>query len=279
MTQKFTYHCHTNFSDGKNSLEEMVAKAKNLGFLHIGISDHLIVHKNIEQSPSWPIMTSRSDSHIYKKDFQSALSDYQKHCEKIRKLSKEENFKILVGFEVDFFTYNGWLEELKDFLSQIDYDYLISGNHFLFTNDCNTIYNIDKRLSSVIDKPKIQKLIASHFNVIAKSAESGLFKFVAHLDYVRKMGTEFCADSDFIKEKSTIVESLKKNGIATELSTKGLRKIGDFYPNEWFLKELTKNSVQMVISDDAHQVEELGIDFVKAEKKLAELNITNRLNF
>ena len=279
MIQNFTYHCHTNFSDGKNSAEEMINKAIELGFSHLGISDHLIVHKNIEQSPSWPIMISRSDDHIYKKNFHTALPEYQKHCEELRSISKKKNFKIFIGFEVDFFTYDGWQEELKEFLQQLDYDYIISGNHFLFAEDCETIYNIDKRLSSIIDKSKIQKLISNHFKTIAKSAQSELFKFVAHLDYVRKMGTEFCAEADFVKEKSEIIQALKNYNVATEISTKGLRKIGDFYPSEWFLRELKKNSVQMLISDDAHRIEELGSDFDLAEKKLTELKITNRLTF
>jgi DNA polymerase (family X) len=34
------FHCHTEESDGTNSLEEMVAAAQKLGFEYIGISDH-----------------------------------------------------------------------------------------------------------------------------------------------------------------------------------------------------------------------------------------------
>ena len=279
MIQDFTYHCHTNFSDGSCSLEEMVGQARKIGFSHIGISDHLIVHKNIEQSPSWQIMTNRSGAHVYKKDFKSTLPDYQKHCEEIRKLSRRENFKILVGFEVDFFTYDGWLEEMKEFLAQLDYDYLISGNHFLFDSSCETIYNIDKRLSGIIDKSKIQSLISSHFKAVAESAKSGLFRFVAHLDYVRKMGTEFCGSSDFAAEKSKLLEALKISGIGAEISTKGLRKIGDFYPDEWFLKKIKEQGIPMVISDDAHKVEELGFDFDKAEERLSEFGILNRIMF
>ena len=95
MIQDYTYHCHTDFSDGKNSLEEMVARAKELGFSHMGISDHLIVHKNIEQSPSWQLLISGAGAHIYKKDFKTALPAYQKHCEEIRELSRRENFQNL----------------------------------------------------------------------------------------------------------------------------------------------------------------------------------------
>ena len=237
----------------------------------------MIVHKNIEQSPSWPIMMSRSGSHIYKKDFKSALSKYQEHCEKIRRLSGTENFKIYVGFEIDFFTYSGWLEELKDFLSQLDYDYVISGNHFIFDEKCETIYNIDKRLSGIIDKSKIQNLIRSHFKTIAQSAQSGIFKFVAHLDYVKKMGTEFCSTEDYLNEKSLIISALKKSGIGAELSTKGLRKIGCFYPDDWFLDKIKQQDISVVISDDAHRVEELGYGFAIAEEKLNEVKITKRL--
>ena len=35
-----TFHCHTTYSDGKNTLEEMVNEARRLGFAYFGIADH-----------------------------------------------------------------------------------------------------------------------------------------------------------------------------------------------------------------------------------------------
>lgn len=35
-----TFHVHTTYSDGKNTLEEMLTAAKDLGFEYVGISDH-----------------------------------------------------------------------------------------------------------------------------------------------------------------------------------------------------------------------------------------------
>ncbi len=35
-----TFHCHTNASDGRNSLEEMAAAAQDLGLQYLGIADH-----------------------------------------------------------------------------------------------------------------------------------------------------------------------------------------------------------------------------------------------
>lgn len=279
MTQEYTYHCHTNFSDGKNTAEEMINQAKKLNFSHIGISDHLIVHKNIEQSPSWSMMKNKTDCHIYRKDFKTALPAYQKHCEELRECSRKHNFKIYIGFEVDFFTYDGWLEELKEFLSSLDYDYVISGNHFLFDEKCETIYNIHKNLIEIEKKEVIKKLISSHFKAIEKSAKSGLFKFIAHLDYVRKMGDMLYSVDEYKTEKMAVIKSLKDSGTGTEISTKGLRKVGDFYPDEFFLQNIKFFNLPVVISDDAHCISELGGDFYKAEEKLSELGIKNRINF
>jgi DNA polymerase (family 10) len=35
-----TFHCHTNYSDGQNTLAEMAAAAKKLGWEYLGIADH-----------------------------------------------------------------------------------------------------------------------------------------------------------------------------------------------------------------------------------------------
>lgn len=274
--QNFSYHNHTNFSDGKNSLEEMVARAKKIGFCEMGISDHLIVHKNIEQSPSWPMLAARSDCHIYQTDFRKNLSAFQKHCEEIRQMSKKENIKLYVGFEVDFFTYDGWLEEFKEFLSQIDYDYLVSGNHFLFDESGETIFNIHKNIPEFLSPEQIRKLVSQHFISIKKSIESGLFAFLAHMDYVRKIGNRYYNTTDYLEEKTSVLDALQKNNIGMEISTKGLRKINDFYPCAEILDDVAVRNISMVISDDAHRTDELGADFAKAEKALAKHGITHR---
>ena len=35
-----TFHCHTNYSDGANTLEEMAEAAKQMGWVYLGIADH-----------------------------------------------------------------------------------------------------------------------------------------------------------------------------------------------------------------------------------------------
>lgn len=49
--QNFSYHTHTVFSDGHNTIEEMLDRAEELGWREIGISDHLIVHQKYYPQP------------------------------------------------------------------------------------------------------------------------------------------------------------------------------------------------------------------------------------
>lgn len=277
--QNFSYHNHTNFSDGQSSLEEMVCQAKKLGFCEMGISDHLIVHKNIEQSPSWSKMSSRFATSVYRKDFKSCLPEFQKHCEEIRKISKKENIKLYVGFEVDFFTYDGWLGELKEFLSQLDYDYLVSGNHFMPNENGEEIINIDCVKDDIGSIKNLPEYIVNHFAAIKKSVESGMYAFLAHIDYIRKLGDDICGPTMYVKNKNDIIKSLQNNNVGIEISTKGLRKVNDFYPCGQILQEIAKHNVKVVISDDAHLTSELGMDFEKAEKELGKYGISRRLKF
>ena len=276
--QNFSYHSHTNFSDGNNTLEEMVAQAKKLGFCELGISDHLCVHKNIRQSKSWPLWEQRGNSHIFKRDFKEILPDFQKHCEHIRKVSAQSGLKLYVGFEVDFFTYSGWFAELQDFLKQLDYDYIITGNHMLFDEKCESLIDLYDMPVFFKDEVSQKELLQRHFETIEKAVKSGVFKFLAHLDYARRLG-KICSAEKFMPQKLKILDALQCQNRGMEISTKGLRKINDFYPSDEILTEAAKRSIPFVISDDAHAVAELGDRFDLAEAALEKHNIQHRIKF
>lgn len=274
MTQNFSYHTHTNFSDGKNTLEEMLNRAVELGWDEIGISDHLIVHKNIRNSRSW--YRWQTEPHIYHSDFAEVYEAFSRHAEHIRKTAEKYPLKVRVGAEVDFFTYAGWSESFAQLREKLDMDYCISGNHFLFMDDgCENL--IDVKDIELLPLDIQETAIRRHFKTIGQAAASGFFAFIAHLDYARKAA--ICQKGDFSEEKSELIKTLAAHNTATELSTKGLRKSDDFFPDSDMLKEIVANNIKLVISDDAHRVHELGFEFSKAEQVLSDLNYHNRWCF
>lgn len=95
--QNFTYHTHNHEQDfdGHQSAEEMIAAAEEKGFAEIGVSNHLICHKNLRIENGYQPM--------FRQDFKSGEECYKKHIELIRQAAEKHRIKVRVGFEVDFF--------------------------------------------------------------------------------------------------------------------------------------------------------------------------------
>jgi DNA polymerase (family 10) len=95
-----TFHCHTTASDGHNSLEEMVAAARELGLEYIGIADH-----------------SRSSVQAHGLD--AARLNVQRA--QIRKLqSRLSDIRVFSGIECDILR-DGSLDFDDEILAQLDF--------------------------------------------------------------------------------------------------------------------------------------------------------------
>lgn len=277
--QKFSYHTHTSFSDGVNSVDEMLARASSLGWSEIGVSDHMMVHKNIKKVSFYEFLKFHKQEKMAYDNFSEALPAFNRHAEEVRKVAKKyPELKVRVGYEVDFFTYNGWLDEFKDFCRNLDYDYLLTGNHFFLSEDGECLLNISC-YDSVPDNEKNESLdnyIHRHLQTLKQAVNSKMFNFLAHIDYVRQVRGY---NKDLYSDDYTqLIEALAKNNVATELSTKGLRKSGDYFPCSDLLHKVCAKNIPLVISDDAHCCSEVGYLFEKAENTLEGLNYSNRFH-
>ncbi len=92
-------HVHTNYSDGMNSLFEMINKAKSIGYNYIAITDH---------SKSQRIANGLNEERL------------EKQLKEIEELNKKfKNFKILSGSEVDILK-NGEMDFDDSTLKKLD---------------------------------------------------------------------------------------------------------------------------------------------------------------
>jgi DNA polymerase (family 10) len=95
-----TFHCHTNASDGRNTLAEMAGEARELGLDYLGIADH-------------------SKSSIQANGLTEDRLAAQ--LEQIAKLNKEtDDFHIFAGSEVDILK-DGRLDFGDDVMARLDY--------------------------------------------------------------------------------------------------------------------------------------------------------------
>jgi len=128
-------HSHTNFSDGVDTLENMVEEAKKMGYEYIGISDHA------------PSIQSRGLGTVLK-----IVSDTRKKIDEIN--SSQSDIKVLFGYEVNILVDNS-LSLPDDILKNLDY--VIAGIHSGFSQDREAV---TQRLLSAIENPYVS--VISH---------------------------------------------------------------------------------------------------------------------
>ena len=168
--QNFTYHCHTNsldIFDGHNSVFEMIKKAEEIGFIKMGISNHMAFHPNMP-----------NQSKMFFSDYNKARDVYKKVIEEIRTVSLSFNIDIKVGFEVDFFPSPVWCSWFEKMKKEIDADYFIGATHYLRSEKEDYILNLyywQRNPQIQLSKEYLTLYLNIYWDNIIKSIKSGYF--------------------------------------------------------------------------------------------------------
>lgn len=266
--QNFTYHSHNNSQgvfDGQSSAEEMIARAEELNFEAIGVSNHLCLHPNMPSAHS-----------MFFNDPQKALDTYKKMYAELDEVAARHRIKVYKGFEVDFFPSVAWRNMFEKIIKQLDYDYLIGASHFICSADekflCN-IYHLNQLPAATKDET-IQKNLRGYWNNIRGAVESGYFDFIAHLDYCTVC--DLCTEPEWDDVKWELVDVLSSHRQPFEINAGGITRIGRPFPEWRFCDELIKRNVPVVISCDSHHYSQIGRHFSEVEKYLADKGCKHR---
>ena len=267
--QDFTYHSH-NFSqgitDGKNTCDEMLSRAEEIGFSEIGVSNHFIYHPNI------PV-----NHPMYFNDLNKALDFAKRDIEQTREAASRHKIKVYAGFEVDFFPSKMWRNAFEKMLKEVKPDYVIGSTHSGFNKD-ETIFRNVWFLGQEGPKDEITKeCLRNYWQNIIDCINSGYFAFIAHFDLAANLG--ICTESEWDEWKWKVIEAFKQTKTPFEVNTNGIRRCGIPSPDWRIVKELVRAGVPTLISDDAHNVGCLGQYFAEAESKLAEFGCKKRFKF
>ena len=165
------YHVHTRFSDGEGEPAQCVERALALGLPEIGITDHL-TPSCLGAEGDWSIGHERLGEYV------DAVRDAA---------ARYPEITVLLGVEADYVP--GAEDELAELLGAHPFDYVIGGLHFVdgFPFDEPALRE-DARWDDAAS------LYRRYYALVGCAAASGLFDFVAHLDYVMLWGRRADAD-------------------------------------------------------------------------------------
>ena len=239
-------HTHTVFCDGKNTPEEMVKAAIDLGFSSLGFS----VHSPMDFENDWACR-------------EEDLDECYNTIESLKQKYKDE-IVIYNGIELD-----------KDH-TEIDlykYDYVIAGLHQLKVGD--DICEIDN--TKEIFASNVKKHFGGDYLAFAKEYYSQFASFiidvkpdiVAHFDLIEKFNDDRSLfDSASLSYKLMVQLYLEKICFSCpdtifEVNTGAMQRLGNKrpYPAPFIMKILKKLNMRITISSDSHSVDSLNYKF------------------
>ncbi len=198
-------HCHTDYSDGAATLEEMANAAKELGWSYLGISDH-------------------SESAFYAGGLKRDKVARQ-HDEIDRLNARMADFRILKGIEADILA-DGRLDYDSDFLDR--FDYVIGSIHSRFSMDGDTM---TKRVLAAMDDPHLT-ILAHPTGRLLLSREPYPIDIPAVLEKAAQVGVavELNADPHRLDLDWRYCREAKELGVTIEIgpdahSTPGLENV------------------------------------------------------
>ncbi len=245
------YHTHTSFSDGANTVDEMVQEAIRLGMPILGFSDH--------STNEWCMDFCMHDEAAYRAAVQAAK---QKYAEKIA---------VLCGIEQE------WVSGKPQ-----GYDYVIGSVHLLKTpdgyRDVDYTAAIQRETADTYFGGDFYRYTKAYFETVATLNETVDPTVIGHFDLVAKFNERehlfdendpryllpaFEAIHTLCEKKDTVFE------INTGALPRGARRMP--YPAPVFLQEIKKAGGKILFSSDSHTAKTLlfGGDAMKQAAKAA----------
>ena len=227
------YHTHTPYSHGKNTVDENVARAKELGLQEIGISDHGFSHMTFGLS-------------------RKKIEEYKAEC---RAASEKYGVKVLVGIESNIRSVGG-----KADLTEKDYEHFdlyLCGNHVLVRYASlgnSTLYGLNNLLSGKLRKKPTKKLLERNTRAYINTIKNNPIDAVTHLNFrcpSRALEVAKCA-ADY--------------GTYIELNSKKVH-----LTDEELCDIVAKTSARFIIDSDAHSASRVG-EIKIVEEQLARIN-------
>lgn len=252
MSILYDQHIHSTFSgDAKSSLEDMVVSAIDKGFKHICFTEH--------QDLCFPYLEGEegmfdlnTDAYLY--DLLMARGKYE---DKIKIC-----FGVELGLQMDAVRENAIYAKSREF------DMIIASLHL--------VDKLDPYYPEYFEGKTEEEAYGRYFDSILENIKRfENFDVLGHLDYIVRYGANKDNNYKYEIYKNTIdkiLEFLIDHEKALEINTAGIRKgTRDVHPTIDILKKYKSMGGELItIGSDAHNAEDIGADFDRAEAALKE---------
>ena len=277
-------HNHTTFCDGKDDIESMCRAAYEKKLYSIGFSSHAPSEKQLGREIFWNLKEENISNYI----------------NEVRAAKERWNGKINVflGLEVDYV--KGKRSSLDSDITSMNLDYIIGSVHYICPGfkgkaicsgacaECgkhsdeliiidDSMEEFCKGLNDGYGKDA-EKLMNNYYDAILEMIELGGFDILGHVDLLKKntINRNLWLKDNEIKRQREVAEAVSKKNITIEVNTGGINRknINEVYPSLTFLRIIKEFNIPVVITSDAHNINDINGNYNTAVEtlKMADIN-------
>lgn len=238
--RRYNFHSHTQFCDGRATMEAFAKAAVEAGFTHYGFSPHSPV-----PFPS-PCNMHRDN-----------VSVYLAEVNRLRKLY-EGRITFYASMEIDYIGPE-WGPAV-DYFRSLPLDYRIGSVHFIPSDE--GAVDIDGHFDSFRQKMDryfsndIRHVVESFYRQSTDMIEAGSFDMIGHFDKIGHNAGHFkpgIEDEPWYRRLvNDLIDLIIDKGLVVELNTKAWRDHGRMFPGPRYLARLVEAKVPVVVNSDVH---------------------------
>jgi histidinol-phosphatase (PHP family) len=242
-SQRYNFHSHTQFCDGKAAMEDFARAAAEAGFTDYGFSPH---------SPI-PLASPCN----------MAMADVPAYLAEVKRLKALfPDVRFYSSMEVDYLSPQ-W-GPANPFFASLGLDYIIGSIHFIPTRSGEMI-DIDGRFErfarNMADKfdNDIRYVVTTYYRQSRDMVRAGGLDIIGHFDKVGHNASQFQPGIEdeqwYVDEVMALVNDIIDARLTVEINTKAYAEHGRFFPAARWLKPIVDAGLTVVVNSDAHRPE------------------------
>lgn len=245
----YTFHSHTEFCDGRATMEAFAREVVSRGFTHYGFSPHCPLPIVSPCNMRW------SDVSRYLAEVERIRGEYGDRC------------RFYASMEVDYL--GNEFGPLHHDIQRLPLDYIIGSVHFI-PNREGVLVDVDGRFETFKRKMKdyfeddIRYVCETFYSQSMAMVDAGGFDIIGHLDKIGQNASYYQQEIEEEPWYQELVDGLidkvisynaanPQRPITVEINTKAYADHeGRLFPHPRHWKRLLEASVPMVVNSDAH---------------------------
>ena len=241
-TSRYNLHSHTQFCDGRGTMDQFARAAADAGILHYGFTPHSPV-------PFDTPCNMKADD----------VPAYLAEVERIRK--KYDTVQFYAGMEIDYLGPD-W-GPAHPYFSGLDLDYSIGSVHFLpAKSDPSRFIDVDGRPERFVQymheyfDDDIEYVVEEFYRRSSAMVRAGGFDILGHLDKIGANASYYLPGIErrrrYLDALNALVDDVIASGVCVEINTKSLAQTGRIFPRETVVARLYRAHVPLLVNSDTH---------------------------